>query len=197
MQLLPSVLALLLPAAGLAALSAVPPAAAAQTAPRAEVAVTYDWVHTNAPPADCGCFSMNGGSGSFAYRFTPSFSVVGEAGAVTNGNVNKSGLGLTLADFLGGGRYTMRNRSRLKPFGEVLVGVAHTSGSLSPDSIGVGSATAFAMETGGGVDVKLSPHFALRAVQADYLLTLFSNRINDHQNNVRLGAGVVLYFGGK
>jgi outer membrane immunogenic protein len=193
MHIITPILALLLP---VAAVAASPVAAPVEGTPKAEIAFTYDWVHTNAPPAECGCFSMNGGSGSFAYRVHHSWSVVGEAGAETNGNVNSMGLDLTLAEFLAGGRYTLRNHSRLHPFGQVLLGVAHTSGSLSPDQIGLGAATSFAMTAGGGLDVKLSPHFALRAVQADYLLTLLPNRTNDHQNNVRLGAGIVVYFGG-
>jgi outer membrane immunogenic protein len=126
MRLMIPILALLLPVAAMQAT----PAAAAQNIPTAEVALTYNWVHSNAPPKDCGCFSMNGGSGSFAYNFTRKWSVVGEASAESNGNVNSTGLGLTLADFLAGGRYTLRNHSRLQPFGQVLLGAAHTSGSL-------------------------------------------------------------------
>jgi outer membrane immunogenic protein len=191
MRLMIPILALLLPVAAMQAT----PAAAAQNIPTAEVALTYNWVHSNAPPKDCGCFSMNGGSGSFAYNFTRKWSVVGEASAESNGNVNSTGLGLTLADFLAGGRYTLRNHSRLQPFGQVLLGAAHTSGSLSPDQIGFGAATSFATTAGGGVDVNLSPRIALRAIEADYFLTLLPNGTSDRQNNLRLSAGIVFRFG--
>ena len=188
MRVLTSILTLLLPVALL------PAVAAAQGAPKSEVAVTYNWVHTNAPPAECGCFSANGGSASYAYRFLPSFKLVGEVGAVTQGNVNSTGYDLTLWNFLAGGRYTLRNHSRVKPFGQALFGIAHTTGSLSPDQIGLGSSTSFAMSAGGGLDINLSPHLALRAAQADYLLTLLPNRTNDHQNNIRVSAGIVFRF---
>jgi len=191
MRLMIPILALLLPVAAMQAT----PAAAAQNIPTAEVALTYNWVHSNAPPKDCGCFSMKGGSGSFAYNFTRKWSVVGEASAESNGNVNSTGLGLTLADFLAGGRYTLRNHSRLQPFGQVLLGAAHTSGSLSPDQIGLGAATSFATTAGGGVDVNLSPRIALRAIEADYFLTLLPNGTSDRQNNLRLSAGIVFRFG--
>jgi outer membrane immunogenic protein len=192
MRLITPILALLLPVAAMAATPAP-----AQSTPTAEVAVTYNWVRTNAPPKDCGCFSMNGGSGSFAYNFTHKWSAVGEVGATNNGNVDSTGLGLTLAEFLAGGRYTLRNHSRLQPFGQVLLGAAHTSGSLSPDQIGLGAATSFAMTAGGGVDVNLSRRVALRAIQADYFLTMLPNGSSDRQNNLRLSAGLAFRFGGK
>jgi hypothetical protein len=31
-------------------------------------------------------------------------------------------------------------------------------------------------------------------IEADYLLTTFDNGSNNHQNNVRIGAGVVFHF---
>ena len=194
MHIMTPILALLLPVAGM---PASPVVAAAQSTPKAEIALTYNWVHTNAPPDTCGCFSMNGASGSYAYRFTPSWSVVGEVGAVNTGNVNNTNLDLTLSEFLVGGRYTLTNRSRFAPFAQVLLGAAHTSGALSPDQLGLGSSTSLAVMAGGGVDVNLSQHFALRVVQADYYLTTLPNGANDVQNNLRLGAGIVFRFGGK
>jgi S1-C subfamily serine protease len=62
------------------------------------------------------------------------------------------------------------------------------------------SNTALAMAFGGGVDVKIARHFAVRG-QADYLYTghdftdLIPN-IAAHQNNVRASAGIVYSFGG-
>ena len=71
----------------------------------------------------------------------------------------------------------------------------HASGQLTPNSSGLaGSGNGFAMTAGGGLDVTLSHHFSLRAVQADYFLTRFSNSGNDRQNNFRIGAGIVYRF---
>lgn len=52
-------------------------------------------------------------------------------------------------------------------------------------------AYAFESRVGGGIDIPLSPHFVLRMVQADYEATTFANSVNNHQNNLLLGAGVV------
>jgi hypothetical protein len=187
-----SLLVLLLPAAVIAAQSAAP-----APAPKLEVALAYDWVHTNAPPADCGCFHLNGGSVAFAYRLTPKWAGVAEAGAVANTNVNATHHDLGLVDFLAGGRFTYANHSRFQPFGQILVGDAHAAGGLSPSQIGVGSSDAFALATGGGLDIDLTPRLAIRAAQADYYLTLLPNRTTNTQNNLRIGAGIVFRFGRK
>ena len=38
--------------------------------PRIEFGVNYNYFHANAPPGQCGCFMMNGGSGTFTYNLT-------------------------------------------------------------------------------------------------------------------------------
>jgi opacity protein-like surface antigen len=84
---------------------------------------------------------------------------------------------------------------RLLPFGQVLFGGTHASGSLAPGSSGIaGSSNAFAMTAGGGLDVGLTRHFAIRPVELDYYLTRFNNGVNHHQNNFRFSAGVVVRF---
>ena len=183
----------------IAAVSLVPAAAqtapAYETRPGAELALTYTYLHTNAPPDACGCFSMNGGSASFAYPLKRSFSVVAEAGAVAARNINSTGLDLTLSSYLGGGRYSLRRFQRFTPFAQLLLGAAHASGSLAPGQIGLGSSTAFAMTVGGGLDVNLARHVAFRVFQTDYLLTLLPNGTNDRQNNFRFSTGIVFRLG--
>ena len=95
------------------------------------------------------------------YRLTPAISVVGEAGAITTGNANSTGLDLTLANYLAGGRYSLRRFQRFTPFAQVLVGATHASGSFAPDRLGLGSSTAFAMAAGGGLNLSLNHRFAL------------------------------------
>jgi opacity protein-like surface antigen len=66
------------------------------------------------------------------------------------------------------------------------------------------SANAFAMAFGGGIDIGLSRHFAIRAAQVDYLRTNFnsvdalasglSTDLNNHQNSFRYSGGVVWRF---
>ncbi len=96
-------------------------------------------------------------------------------------------------------------------FGHALFGAARSSlgaGITIPIiggiSTGVTSATAFAMAFGGGLDIGLSDHVAIRAAQVDYLYTRFNltdalstgltTSNGNHQNNFRYSAGIVFRF---
>jgi peptidoglycan-associated lipoprotein len=170
----------------------------AQQVERMELGAEYNFVDANAPPGRCGCFHMNGGAGWFAHYFSSSFALVGEVGAVHAGHVNGSASDFTLTSFLAGPRYSRHIVSRVSPFAEALLGGAHASGGLTPVASGLaGSANAFALGLGGGLDLELSRRWALRPLQLDYFLTRFNNGSNDHQNNLRVGVGMVYRFGGK
>jgi hypothetical protein len=65
------------------------------------------------------------------------------------------------------------------------------------DAIVLGSETAFAMTAGGGIDVTVSRHLAVRPVQAEYFLTKFPDGADNRQNNFRYSAGIVFRFGGQ
>jgi len=167
----------------------------AQVLSRAEVALTYTYVHTNAPPSDCGCFSMNGGSASAALHLTHGLAAVGDFGVVHTGNVDSTGLDLTLTSYLFGPRFTFHAPLiPLVPFAQVLVGGVHASGGLTPTNSGAAASNAFAATVGGGIDLKLTHHLTLRPIQAEYFVTKLPNGVNDHQNNLRINSGIVIRF---
>ncbi len=72
--------------------------------------------------------------------------------------------------------------------GEVdgFAGVYPRAGGATP------SANSLAVQAGGGLDVGLSPHLALRVVQADYVRTQLPNSLTNVQNSLRLGLGIVI-----
>jgi peptidoglycan-associated lipoprotein len=171
--------------------------ALAQDGSRVDVGVDYNYVRTNLPAGGCGCFALNGGSGWAAFNFSRSLGIVGEIASQEASNISSTGADLTLTSFLAGPRYRRRVAGRFAPFIQLLLGGAHAGGSLAPGSSGLpGSANAFAMIAGGGLDIGLTRHIALRAFEADYYLTRFDNGTNDHQNNLRIAAGVIIRFGG-
>jgi peptidoglycan-associated lipoprotein len=165
------------------------------TKPRSELGLTYTYVHANAPPGGCGCFSLNGGSAEFAWP--TGFRGVALAGDVTVGHTNSigsSGSSLTLSSFTTGVRYSPPlKRTRFQPFGEVLVGYSHISGSLTQRQT-TSSSNGFAANLGGGLDAHLNQRLSLRLIEADYLVTTFDNGINNHQNLLRISTGIVLRF---
>jgi outer membrane immunogenic protein len=192
-KLLLSVLGL---AAGLCAGNLYAPAARAQTeTPKLDVGVAYNYIRANGPPGGCGCFAMNGGSAWVGFRVSGGFSAVGEFSGQYASDVNATGEDLALYSYLFGPRYTLLKSDRWQPFGQVLVGGAHASGTFEPSlSGGSGSYNSLAMVAGGGLDVHVSPHIGIRAIEADYYLTRFPNGVNTRQNNLRISAGFIFRF---
>ncbi len=97
-------------------------------------------------------------------------------------------LDVNLYSFMGGPKIALRSNSAVTPFGHFLIG--ETRASAGAFGLGYGK-SALSAAVGGGLDIRLSDHVALRAIQADYLMTRF---FNERQNNIRLSAGVVFRF---
>ena len=77
-----------------------------------------------------------------------------------------------------------------------LAGEANGFHSIFPGVNGAGSSTnSVALLVGGGTNVALSRHLAVRALDAAWLRTQLPNATTNAQNNVRLAAGVVFKFG--
>ena len=141
---------------------------------------------------------MNGGAGWFAYGLMHGIAAVGEVGSVHASDIDGTTAGLTITSYLAGPRYSRRFGKMFVPFAQVLLGGAHADGDLTFVRFGVAKpANSFALAAGGGVDIGLTRHWAVRAGQVDYFLTRFSNGVNDHQNNLRVSAGIIFRFGGK
>lgn len=166
--------------------------ALAQASHQGDVALTYNWVHTNTQPGSCGCFGLNGGGVSASLGLSRHWSAVADIDAGHQSSGPLTGNSLTLLSYTGGARYAVpqrssAHRSAFVPFAEVLVGGAHAGGGIA----GAGDGTyAFALRAGGGVDLHLAQHLSVRLLQIDYYLTNFANTANNHQDNLLLGAGV-------
>jgi outer membrane immunogenic protein len=161
-----------------------------------DVALTYHWVRTNTQPGDCGCFDLNGGGVSGSWNLPHGLAAVAEITGEYAGNGPSTGNTLTLVSYQAGMRYRLpqpwlHGARAPQPFAQALVGSGHAGGGLA----GAGDGThAFVTRIGGGGDLPLRSGIALRVIQADYYLTNFANTVNDHQNNLLLGAGVVFHW---
>lgn len=164
------------------------------TIPQFEVFGAYSYIRANAANSDGG-FNLNGGSGSFAYNVSDSFSVVGDFGGYRFTGL-PSGLSSTMYTYLFGPQYSFRKVSRFTPFAHVLLGAGRLNASAGGLNAGENG---FAMAIGGGIDVPLRRRFAIRIIQAEYLLTRFDsvNGASATQNDVRISAGLVFRFGSK
>jgi|SRR5262249_54680644 len=168
-------------------------ASAQEDRSKVDIFAGYSYLRFDPNVAGVDSFHTNGGSANVAYNVNNWLSGVADFGAYHNGNILNSGVDGTLSTYLFGPRVSYRHFNRITPFGQVLFGVAHASASIAGTS---GSDNAFAMTLGGGVDVGVSRHFAVRPFQVDYLLTRFDEGTGNarSQNNLRVSTGVVFRF---
>jgi outer membrane immunogenic protein len=139
---------------------------------------------------------MNGSDVWAAYNVASSLAAVAQFSVQHASNVNGSSADLTLKSYLFGARYSRGNSSRFAPFVQALFGGSHAGTNLSSGGPVLGNtANSLALAAGGGLDISLARHFAVRAFEAEYFRTQFPNGANDRQNNLRLSAGLILNWG--
>ena len=162
--------------------------------PQIEMSGNYSFIRARA--ANAGqTFNLNGGGTTFAYAHNDHFSSVVDLGAYHFVGF-QTGLNSTMYTYMFGPRITFNGARRAVPFAQILLG----AGRLNASSTGVKAGeNGFVMTVGGGLDVPLHRHFAVRVVQAEYLLTRFNSVDGSPagQSNIRISAGVVLRFGGQ
>jgi hypothetical protein len=162
---------------------------------------TYTAVRGNAPVGGCGCFWLNGGHGGLSLPVWRNFSAVVEAGGHTaNNNLPNFNAGLSLFYGMGGLRMRVPNHTHFQPFGQALFGGVHGFDGYFPAPVGklpTSYDTSFALTVGGGVDIAVSKHIWIRALQADYFYSELRNIQGDRQNQLRIGAGVLFRSAGK
>jgi hypothetical protein len=198
-----------MPAAVLMTMLATGAAAAAQAMPDAvqsapiDIAVTYDALHTNHITAQN--FWMQGGAVEMGTRLYRGLGVAVRVEGDHAGASTTTAEPLSLVTAVFGPRYTFEPRSRRYAiFAEALAGESNgfhslfSEGSGPVGSVNAGttsSANALAVDVGGGLDVRLNRHFALRLFRASYLRTQFPNTTTNVQNSLSLGAGIVWRLG--
>jgi outer membrane immunogenic protein len=165
-----------------------------------DVTVMFSELHANAPVGGCGCFWMAGGIGELAVPLWRNFSAVAEANGQHAAQIPGTNVGLGLIGGMGGLRLRLPNHTKLQPFGQALFGGVHGFDSYFPAPVGklpTSYDTSFAMTIGGGVDLAVSKHIWIRALQADYYYSELRNVQGDRQNEFRLAAGIVFRGGGR
>jgi hypothetical protein len=156
---------------------------------------------------------LNGGSASLAFNLNRYVGLVADFGGYDDSQVQLTGSGAnqplvvdangTAYTYLFGPRLSFRNSTRFTPFAQALFGGVHattvTVSNCGSSCIALPEQDAFAMTAGGGLDIGLTRHISLRAVQAEYMMTRFaavpSGTSSTSQNDLRLSTGLVFRFG--
>ncbi len=133
---------------------------------------------------------MSGGTGEIAIPVWRNFSGVIQVNGEHTDHIPNFNVGLSLLTGLGGLRMRVPNHTRFQPYGEALFGGVHGFDSYFPARIGkfpTSYDTSFALAVGGGLDIAVSRHSWIRAIQADYHYSELRNLQGDRQNQFRLG----------
>jgi len=137
-------------------------------------------------------FNTSGLNVSAARFFDRWFAIEGQLGAGLTGTTGQSSTPPNLvvkSIFVGAGpRVAYRTRSRYEPWIHLLVGLEHYRFSQTAGVLG--SNNSVAGTGGGGLDVYLNPHVAIRA-GADMIVTDF---FSANQRSLQIVGGVVLGF---
>jgi opacity protein-like surface antigen len=163
---------------------------AADDAPKAEVFGGYSLLRANINGAD---YNTNGWDGAVTGNLNRYFGVTADISGQYR-TVTNTGLSTTLHEthlLVRPDRFLSREKVeavcarpvRRQPWG-----------IFSGTSFATQTQNVFAMEFGGGVDIKVAKHVALRPVELDWRRTSFASST---QNNLRYLAGIVLNLGGK
>ncbi len=90
--------------------------------------------------------------------------------------------------------YRVGSKHESRVFIEALAGGVRAYDSLFPTSRGVtNKASAFSWQVGGGWDIAITKHFAIRAFEADYVRSYVPNNGSNTQDHLRLAVGVTYH----
>jgi peptidoglycan-associated lipoprotein len=158
--------------------------------------MTYTTEAAKVTPSASGSFWFQGGSLDDGASFFRGFGWAADM-SVEHASKIAPGFNLTETDILTGPRYTFHrgDKRETRLFIEALAGVARGSDDLFPTSRGyTNRANAFAWQAGGGLDIGITKHIAVRAIEADYVRTYLPNNGTNTQGHLRLAFGVAYHF---
>jgi outer membrane immunogenic protein len=155
-----------------------------------EFGANYNYFHANAPPGQCGCFSLNGGSGTVVYNITSRWAAVADLTVGHATNVDNSLQNITIFNYLFGPRYTRRMKSRFVPYAQILLGGAKEDVNFEFTI----NRQSFGLLAGGGVTMPLKHRFGLTLGEVDWIHTRIPNAVNNSQNDIRIATGVTFHL---
>ena len=156
-----------------------------------ETTLGYTYIHANAPPGQCNCFSANGGFGSVVFNIPRGFSLVADLAAAHASNVGSTTQSITVFNYLFGPRYSFRTSSRFLPYVQILGGGSQEFSSYAALNNPKGAA----FSVGGGVSTTLNRHFSWTILEADWVQSRLPNAQNNLQNDLRISSAITFGIG--
>ncbi|MGA2634349.1 MAG: hypothetical protein ABSF16_08950 [Terracidiphilus sp.] len=163
-----------------------------------DLAVTFAVERSQVVPDQC-CFWFKGGGADAAVTFWKGF---GLAASFTGDHASNvvPGVDVNKLSYMGGPRYTWTRNAvggrRWQILVQGLAGATHGFDGLYPAAdAATTSANGFALQTGGGLNLRLRQHLGLRLIEAEYVRTELPNAATDRQNDLRLVFGLTYHLG--
>jgi hypothetical protein len=166
----------------------------------ADLALTFAVEQSQLVPGQAS-FWFKGGGADAAVTFWKGLGVAASLTGDTASNL-APGVNANKLTFLGGPRYTRTawkggaaDQRRVQIFAQGLFGAAQGFGGFFPASPApTTSASSFAVQAGGGLNLYLTRSFGIRLLEADYVRTALPNGASNTQNDMRLAFGVTYHF---
>ena len=158
--------------------------------------IEFGYDYMRAP--DESAKNLNGVGGSLFCNVKPWIAFGGDVSALFGSTTDTVGTikfdtSLHRQTYLFGPQFNFYPKDRVKIFIQGLAGVVHDTGTTTIGTTSVNSSTtAFVVNFGVGVDVKLNNHFFVRAGQVAYTPTFFGGK---RQDNLRFSIGFGYGFG--
>ena len=168
--------------------------------PKVDLYLGYSFVRFNTNEAGVKeHFNWQGFNPSVAGNINRWFSIVADFGFYQIRNT-PTGVKADGYTYMFGPRFSRRTE-HFTPFVHALFGAARVTSTVTPPPISTFfnrtfNENAFATAIGGGFDWNFNKHVSWRVIQAEFLLTKFTDGGNNQQNNFRAGTGLVIHFGG-
>ncbi|MGH9714549.1 MAG: hypothetical protein ACRD5M_14740 [Candidatus Acidiferrales bacterium] len=170
-----------------------------QITPKYEVEGGYTYRSFYPPSAKR--FGMNGWNVTLDYNRKNWFSVVLD-GTDTSKSQGLNGKTSIYTAMAGPRVYLLGHRHRLIPFGQILFGAGYERVVIPAQGgfpVGHFHSLAYVWAGGGGIDVRVTRHWAVRAFEFDYEKTHFSDFFNQvlspSESNRRISVGIVYRWG--
>jgi hypothetical protein len=164
---------------------------------RVTLGLTYSAQRAKTTNNNCNCFWLQGGAADINWKAWRNLGITAE---INGGHASNIGPGVDLSkiDLLLGPRFTWQpsawklGKRRLSIFGEFLAGGTHAFNTVVPTNSGVtNSATSFALQTGVGSNLWLTPHLGWRVMEMDYGYSQLPNAGSGTQSEFRIATGIV------
>ena len=163
-----------------------------------DIAVSLIFEHAQVAQINGNRFWPIGGDANVALTVAKGFGFAFDVSGEHKSNI-QNGVNLSKISFMGGPRFTFDiarpgqsfgERRPVRAFVQGMLGPTHAFDSLFPGPNAVSTtANALSVQLGGGIDVPLKHGFGIRALEASWIHSDYSNAAKDIQNDFRIGFG--------